>query len=153
MVTIKVLMMLMVAAILCCSHQQVVVAREVAVADDGNELQIWPWDIPRYLSWPFSWPGPWPFPWPWPWPYPPPTHAPTSCSTSDKEKVEMCMFNNTSIDTCCPTFKTILGTSCPCYKYVEDLDNGVLITLKTYCDVDSPCKGVQVIELYKEEKE
>ncbi|MCD9640814.1 hypothetical protein HAX54_026472, partial [Datura stramonium] len=61
-----------------------------------------------------------------------------SCSASDQEKVKKCMFNTTSIDACCPTFKNILGTSCPCYKYAENLDNQVLITLKAYCEVDSP---------------
>lgn len=169
------LTMLVVAAILFCSHQQAVVAREVVavVANDGNELQIWPWDIPCYLPWPFPWPRPYPCPPPRPRPCPPPPRprprpcpppprprspppppprsppppppAPTpfpGCSASDKEKVKKCMFNTTSIDACCPTFKSILGTKCPCYQYAEDLDNQVLITLEAYCDVDSPCHGV-----------
>ncbi|KAG5628536.1 hypothetical protein H5410_000253 [Solanum commersonii] len=58
-----------------------------------------------------------------------------SCPASDQKKVKTCMFNTTSIDECCPTFNSILGTSCPCYKYAEDLDNQVLITLESYCDV------------------
>ncbi|KAM3324483.1 hypothetical protein P3S67_005635 [Capsicum chacoense] len=65
-----------------------------------------------------------------------------ACSASDQQKVKKCMFSTTSIDECCPTFKSILGTSCSCYKYAEDLDNQVLITLQAYCDVGSPCKGV-----------
>ncbi|XP_060196685.1 pollen-specific leucine-rich repeat extensin-like protein 2 [Lycium barbarum] len=170
MATMKMLMMLIVAAILFCSHQQVVVAREVAVADNENALQIFPWDIPCYLPWPFPFPRPYPCPPPRPRPCPPPPPPPcpppppppcppppsprrlppppppptpaSTCSISDKEKVKKCMFNTTSIDECCPTFQNILGTSCPCYKYAEDLDNQVLITLEAYCDVDSPCTGV-----------
>ncbi|KAL3379254.1 hypothetical protein AABB24_000124 [Solanum stoloniferum] len=68
----------------------------------------------------------------------------SSCPASDQEKVKTCMFNTTSIDECCPTFNSILGTSCPCYKYAEDLDNQVLITLESYCDVNNPCNSVQV---------
>ncbi|XP_047252370.1 pollen-specific leucine-rich repeat extensin-like protein 1 isoform X2 [Capsicum annuum] len=83
---------------------------------------------------------------------PPPPVTPTpfsdSCSASDKEKVKTCMFNTTSIDECCPTFKSILGTSCPCYKYAEELDNQVLITLESYCDVDSPCTDLQQAESF-----
>ncbi|KAK4380698.1 hypothetical protein RND71_002560 [Anisodus tanguticus] len=83
-------------------------------------------------------------------PPPPPPRSPpptpfSSCSASDKEKVNKCMFNTTSIDACCPTFKSTLGINCDCYKYAEDLDNQVLITLEAYCDIDSPCRGVQVI--------
>ncbi|KAK4371707.1 hypothetical protein RND71_007091 [Anisodus tanguticus] len=174
MATMKMLMMLMVAAIiLFCSHQQAVVAREVAVAvvDDGKDLQIFPWDIPCYLPWPFPWPQPYPCPPPRPRPCPPPpppcsppppppsppprSPPPTpfsGCSASDKEKVKTCMFNTTLIDACCPTFQSILGTSCPCYQYAEDLDNQVLITLEAYCDVDSPCRGVQVIRLSKDDE-
>ncbi|MCD7447126.1 hypothetical protein HAX54_023871 [Datura stramonium] len=164
--TMKMFMMLLVAAILFCSHQQPVAAREVAAADDGSELQIWPWDIPCYLPWPFPFPRPYPCPSPPPRPRPRPCPPPRSpppppprsppppppksppptpfsgCSASDKEKVKTCMFNTTSIDECCPTFQSILGTSCPCYQYAEDLDNQVLITLEAYCDVDSPCRGV-----------
>ncbi|XP_019235479.1 PREDICTED: keratinocyte proline-rich protein-like [Nicotiana attenuata] len=202
------LMMLMVTAILFCSHQQAATAREVAVADDRNELQLlWPWEIPCYLTWPFPWPPPppWPCPPPRPRPRPrprpcpsppppprprprpcpsppppprprprpcpspppppqprprpsppppsPPPPAPSSsCSASDEAKIYKCMFNETEIDPCCPTFKSILGASCPCYKYAENLDNQVLITIESYCDVDSPCKGVQVIKLSKEEE-
>ncbi|KAF3650125.1 putative latent-transforming growth factor beta-binding protein 4-like [Capsicum annuum] len=65
-----------------------------------------------------------------------------ACSASDQQKAKKCMFSTTSIDECCPTFKSILGISCSCYKYAEDLDNQVLITLEAYCDVSSPCKGV-----------
>ncbi|KAF3636569.1 cryptochrome 2 (photolyase-like) [Capsicum annuum] len=157
MENMKMFIMFVVAGILFCSHQQAVVAREVEAAANRNELQIFPWDIPCYLPWPFPWPRPYPCPPPRPRPCPPPPRprsppppppspsppppAPTtSCSASDKEKVKTCMFNTTSIDACCPTFKSILGTSCPCYKYAEDLDNQVLITLEAYCDVDSPCK-------------
>ncbi|KAG5628537.1 hypothetical protein H5410_000254 [Solanum commersonii] len=61
------------------------------------------------------------------------------------------MFDTTSIDACCPIFRKILGTSCPCYKYAEDLDNQILITLEAYCDVSTPCKGVQVINLSKDD--
>ncbi|XP_059318600.1 uncharacterized protein LOC132069154 isoform X2 [Lycium ferocissimum] len=141
----KMLMMLMVAAILFCSHQQGVVAREVAVTvdDDGNEVEIIP-------CWIFHWP--WcPSPPPPPPPSPPPPPPKPSCSASDQEQVKTCMFNVTSIDACCPTFRSILGTSCPCYKFAEDLDNQVLITLQAYCDVDSPCRNLQVIKLSKEE--
>uniref|UniRef100_A0A0V0GHX5 Putative ovule protein n=1 Tax=Solanum chacoense TaxID=4108 RepID=A0A0V0GHX5_SOLCH len=62
------------------------------------------------------------------------------------------MFNTTSIDECCPTFNSILGTSCPCYKYAEDLDNQVLITLESYCNVNNPCNGVQAIKLSKDDE-
>ncbi|XP_060180465.1 uncharacterized protein LOC132610195 [Lycium barbarum] len=135
----KMLTMLMVAAILFCSHQQGVVAREVAVTvdDDGNEIEILPCWI---IHWPWC-PSP---------PSPPPAPKPT-CSASDQEQVKKCMFNVTSIDACCPTFRSILGTSCPCYKYAEELDNQRLITLKAYCHVDSPCRNTQVIKLSKEE--
>ncbi|XP_055818988.1 uncharacterized protein LOC129887787 [Solanum dulcamara] len=119
----KMLTMLMVTAILLCRHQQAVVAREVVV--DGNDI------IPC-----------WPIQWPW-CPSPPPPPAPQSCSASDQEKVKTCIFNTSSIDECCPTFKSILGTSCPCYNYAEDLDNQIFITLDAYCDIHSPCKGVQ----------
>nr|AAA34062.1 cysteine-rich extensin-like protein-4 [Nicotiana tabacum] len=156
------LLTLLVAVILFCSHQQVATAREVAVAVDGNELQLWPWKIPCYLRWPFPFPRPYPCspprPRPRPCPPPPPPPCPpppapsSSCSASDQAKVKKCMFNTTSIDECCPTFKSILPTSCPCYKYAENLDNQVLITLEAYCDVDSPCKGLQVIKLSKEEE-
>ncbi|CAN4114058.1 unnamed protein product [Withania somnifera] len=78
-------------------------------------------------------------------PSPPPPDPFSGCSASEKEQVKTCMFNTTSIDACCPIFKKTLGTNCPCYKYAEDLDNQVLITLESYCDIDSPCKGVQVI--------
>nr|AAA34060.1 cysteine-rich extensin-like protein-2 [Nicotiana tabacum] len=98
-------------------------------------------------------PRPRPSPPPPPPPSPPPPAPSSSCSASDQAKVKKCMFNTPKIDECCPTFKSILGTSCPCYKYAEDLDNQVLITLEAYCDVDSPCKGVQVIKMSKEEEE
>ncbi|XP_059278453.1 chitin-binding lectin 1-like [Lycium ferocissimum] len=171
MATMKILMMLMVAAILFCNHQQAVVAREVDVVVDDhcNELQSSVFDaLCQYWPWPYPWPKPCPPPRPRPCPPPrprprprpcapppppprspppPPPRSPpptpfSTCSASDKEKVKKCMFNTTSIDECCPTFKNILGTSCPCYKYAEDLDNQVLITLEAYCDVDSPCTGV-----------
>ncbi|CAN4114060.1 unnamed protein product [Withania somnifera] len=160
----KRLIMLLMAAILFCSHRQAVIAREVivAAANHVNELQIFPWDIPcRRRPWPYPFPQPCPPPPPRPRPCspppPPPSPPPLSppppsppppptpfpgCSASDKERVKKCMFNTTSIDECCPTFRSILGTRCPCYQYAEDLDNQVLITLKAYCDVDYPCSGV-----------
>ncbi|KAJ8565187.1 hypothetical protein K7X08_007763 [Anisodus acutangulus] len=78
----------------------------------------------------------------------------SSCSASDQKQVKKCMTEIFSAKACCPTFKRILGTSCPCYKYAEDLDNQMLITIEAYCDVDSPnpCKNVQVIKLSKEEE-
>ncbi|XP_009793210.1 uncharacterized protein [Nicotiana sylvestris] len=163
MATMKMLLTLLVAAILFCSHQQVATAREIAVADDGNELKLWPWKIPCYLPWPFPWPRPWPCPSPpppppRPCPPPPPPPCPpppapsSSCSASDEAKIYKCMFNETKIDPCCPIFKSTLGTSCPCYKYAENLGNQELIALQAYCDIDSPCKGLQVIKLSREEK-
>ncbi|XP_009777154.1 uncharacterized protein LOC107787895 [Nicotiana tabacum] len=163
MATLKMLLTLLVAAILFCS--QVAEAREVALANDGNDLQIFPFDIPCYLPWPFPFPRPYPCPPPRPRPCPPPPPPPcppppsppppapsSSCSASDESNIYRCMFNETKIDPCCPTFKSILGTSCPCYKYAENLDNQVLITIEAYCDVDSPCKGLQVIKRSKEEE-
>ncbi|XP_049370910.1 uncharacterized protein LOC125835847 [Solanum verrucosum] len=162
MATMKMFMMLVVATIMFCSHHQAVVAREVVVdvdvVEDGNKLKLWPWEIPCYLPWPFPFPRPYPCPPPKPRPSPPPPPprsppppppsppppppAPaTTCSPGDKAKVKKCMFNTTSIDECCPTFQSILGTSCPCYKYAEDLDNQVLITLEAYCDVVTPCRS------------
>ncbi|XP_016555180.2 uncharacterized protein LOC107854666 [Capsicum annuum] len=142
----KMLMILMVATILFCNYQQAIVARElvVTVDNDVNKLEILP-------CWIFHWPWCPPSP-PPPSPSPPPPGPATSCSASDKEKVQTCMFNTTSIDDCCPIFRSILGTSCPCYKYADDLGNLELITLKSYCDVVSPCKDVQVIKLSKEEE-
>lgn len=66
------------------------------------------------------------------------------CSADDKAKVKTCMTKTISIDACCPTFRSILGKSCPCYNYAMKLDNQVLITLEAYCDVSDPCKKVQV---------
>nr|XP_009625640.1 uncharacterized protein LOC104116482 isoform X1 [Nicotiana tomentosiformis] len=66
------------------------------------------------------------------WPFP-------RCCDSDKQKVKKCMTNTTSIDDCCPTFKSILGRKCPCYRYANYLDNQALITLASYCDVKNPC--------------
>ncbi|MCD7447127.1 hypothetical protein HAX54_023872 [Datura stramonium] len=126
--------MLMVAAISFCSHQQVAVASEVVVVvdgDRGNEVEILPF---------------WPIRWPWCPPSPPPPSplaSATDCSTSDKKKILTCMFDEPSIDKCCPTFKSILGTSCPCYKYAEKVDNLKLITIDGYCDIVTPCKSVQ----------
>ncbi|CAN4089716.1 unnamed protein product [Withania somnifera] len=131
----KMLTMLMVATILFCSHQQAIVARKVVVDVDDNILPCWP------IHWPWCPPSPSPSP-------PPPS---PSCSASDQEKLQRCMFNTSSIDECCPTFKNILGTSCPCYKLAEDWDSERLITIDYYCDITSPCKGVQVINLSKEE--
>ncbi|KAM3236306.1 putative protein isoform X1 [Capsicum annuum] len=65
------------------------------------------------------------------------------CSATDKAKVKTCMTKTSSIDACCPTFRSILGRSCPCYGYAMKLDNQVLITLQAYCDVSNPCKQVQ----------
>ncbi|CAN4114059.1 unnamed protein product [Withania somnifera] len=72
------------------------------------------------------------------------------CSASDKEKLHRCMYIEPLIDKCCPIFISILGTSCPCYKYVEEEDNQLLITIQSACPFDSPCKDVQVIKLSKE---
>ncbi|XP_060169181.1 uncharacterized protein LOC132600068 [Lycium barbarum] len=68
-----------------------------------------------------------------------------TCCAKDKEKIKNCMFNTTSIDQCCPTFNIMLGRNCGCYNYAKDLDNQVLITLESYCDVTNPCKTVQVM--------
>ncbi|XP_009626416.1 uncharacterized protein [Nicotiana tomentosiformis] len=170
MTTMKTMLMLMVAVILFCSHQ-LAVAREMAVANDKTELQLWPWDIPCYLPWPFPWPRPYPCPPPRPRPCPPPPPPPcsppppppspppptptpsSSCSASDKAKIDTCMVNTTKIAPCCPTFKSILGTSCPCYEYAEDVYELELMALQyTTCPINSPCKGVQVIKLSKEEE-
>ncbi|XP_049389082.1 uncharacterized protein LOC125853434 isoform X4 [Solanum stenotomum] len=176
MAIMKMLMMLVVAAILFCSHHQVTMAKEVALVDEGSEsLGSSPFDfLCQHLSWPYPWPQPCTHPRPRPRPRPrpqpcspppppprspppppprsPPPPAPaTTCSASDQQQVKTCMFETTSIDACCPIFRKILGTSCPCYKYAEDLDNQILITLEAYCDVSTPCKGVQVIKLSKEE--
>ncbi|XP_015086408.1 uncharacterized protein LOC107029491 [Solanum pennellii] len=121
MVIMKMLMMLVVVAILFFSHHQVIVAKEVVLVDERNES----------LS---SSPAP-----------------ATTCSANNQQQVKTCMYETTSIEACCPVFKKILGTSCPCYKYAEDLDNQILITLEAYCDVTTPCKGVQVIKLSKDE--
>ncbi|TMX01896.1 hypothetical protein EJD97_023183 [Solanum chilense] len=161
----KMLMMLVVIAILFCNHHQVIVAKKVALVDEGNESLISsPFDfLCQHLSWTYPWPQPChpsrprPRPRPRPSPPPPPPRSPlppaptTACSTSDQKQVKTCMYETTSIDACCPIFKKILGTSCPCYKYAKDLDNQILITLEAYCDVSTPCKGVQVIKLFNDE--
>nr|XP_016451512.1 PREDICTED: uncharacterized protein LOC107776177 [Nicotiana tabacum] len=67
------------------------------------------------------------------------------CSATDEAKVKKCMTNTTSMDACCPTFRSILGRSCPCFAYAMLLDNLALITIQAYCDVSNPCKQVQVI--------
>ncbi|KAH0676668.1 hypothetical protein KY285_024469 [Solanum tuberosum] len=69
--------------------------------------------------------------------------AQTKCSAADKAKVKTCMTKTSSIDACCPTFRSILGKSCPCYNYAMKLDNQALITLEAYCDVNNPCNKVQ----------
>ncbi|KAL3369407.1 hypothetical protein AABB24_009978 [Solanum stoloniferum] len=71
--------------------------------------------------------------------------AKPKCSAADKAKVKTCMTKTSSIDACCPTFRSILGKSCPCYNYAMKLDNQALITLEAYCDVNNPCNKVQVI--------
>ncbi|WMV31413.1 hypothetical protein MTR67_024798 [Solanum verrucosum] len=71
--------------------------------------------------------------------------AKLKCSAADKAKVKTCMTKTSSIDACCPTFRSILGKSCPCYNYAMKLDNQALITLEAYCDVNNPCNKVQVI--------
>ncbi|XP_015076025.1 uncharacterized protein LOC107020251 isoform X2 [Solanum pennellii] len=71
--------------------------------------------------------------------------AQPKCSAADKAKVKTCMTKTSSIDACCPTFRSILGKSCPCYNYAMKLDNQALITLEAYCDVNNPCNKVQVI--------
>ncbi|KAM3357600.1 putative protein isoform X1 [Capsicum galapagoense] len=68
-----------------------------------------------------------------------------TCCAKDKEKIKNCMSNTDSIDQCCPTFNIMLGRNCGCYNYAEDLDNQVLITLESYCDVTNPCKTAQVM--------
>jgi len=45
---------------------------------------------------------------------------------------------------CCPLFKRTIGANCKCYNYAEDLDSQALITLQSYCDINNPCKSVQV---------
>lgn len=70
--------------------------------------------------------------------------ATTSCSNSDKGKIKKCMTQTVSIDKCCPLFKRTIGANCKCYNYAEDLDNQALITLQSYCDINNPCKTVQV---------
>ncbi|XP_059281048.1 uncharacterized protein LOC132034695 [Lycium ferocissimum] len=174
-----ILMMLMVAAILFCNHQQAVVAREVdvVVVDDGNELknslvdalcQYWPYLYP----WPRPCPPPRPRPQPRPRPCapsprppcspsPPPPHSPpppppsppppTSCSASDKKEVKECMFSEEPIEECCPTFKSIISTSCPCYKYAWDLNDQWVKVIDSSSEFDSPRKDVQVIKPSKKE--
>ncbi|MCD7446082.1 hypothetical protein HAX54_037289 [Datura stramonium] len=71
--------------------------------------------------------------------------AVATCCDKDKEKIKNCMLNTTSIDQCCPTFNIMLGRNCGCYNYAEDLDNQILITLESYCDVTNPCKTAQVM--------
>ncbi|KAH0676652.1 hypothetical protein KY285_024453 [Solanum tuberosum] len=73
------------------------------------------------------------------------SQAKPKCSAADKAKVKTCMTKTSSIDACCPTFRSILGKSCPCYNYAMKLDNQALITLEAYCDVNNPCNKVQVI--------
>ncbi|KAG5568346.1 hypothetical protein H5410_064635 [Solanum commersonii] len=75
----------------------------------------------------------------------PKLRAQLKCSAADKAKVKTCMTKTSSIDACCPTFRSILGKSCPCYSYAMELDNQALITLEAYCDVSNPCNKVQVI--------
>ncbi|KAK4736424.1 hypothetical protein R3W88_000121 [Solanum pinnatisectum] len=164
MAIMKMLMMLVVAAIFFCSHHQVIMAKEVALVDEGSEsLGSSTFDfLCQHLSWPYPWPQPCHPPRPRPRPRPcspppppprssPPPASATTCSASDQQQVKTCMFETTSIDACCPIFRKILGTSCPCYKYAEDLDNQILITLEAYCDVSTRCKSVQVIKLSKNE--
>uniref|UniRef100_A0A3Q7E7V3 Bifunctional inhibitor/plant lipid transfer protein/seed storage helical domain-containing protein n=1 Tax=Solanum lycopersicum TaxID=4081 RepID=A0A3Q7E7V3_SOLLC len=161
----KMLMMLVVIATLFCNHHQVIVAKKVALVDEGSEsLSSFPFDLPQ----PRPQPRPQPFSPPPPprrSPSPPPPRSPPpppprlppppaptmTCSASDQQQVKTCMYETTSIDAC-PIFKKILGTSCPCYKYANDLDNQILITLEAYCDVSTPCKGVQVIKLFNDEQ-
>ncbi|KAJ8573399.1 hypothetical protein K7X08_009910 [Anisodus acutangulus] len=69
----------------------------------------------------------------------------STCCAKDKEKIKSCMFTTPSIDQCCPTFNAMLGLNCDCYNYAMDLDNQVLITLESYCDVTNPCKTAQVM--------
>ncbi|KAF3636568.1 hypothetical protein T459_01585 [Capsicum annuum] len=170
MAIMKMLMMLVVAAILFCSHHQVTKAQDIALVttnDESDSLSSSPFDILcQYWPWPYPWPRPCPPPRPRPRPRPcappppppcsppprsppppppprsPPPRPAMSCSSSDKQKVQKCFNETVSIDECCPTFQNILGKSCPCYQYAEDLDNQVLITAEAYCDFSTPCKGV-----------
>nr|XP_009616973.2 uncharacterized protein LOC104109369 [Nicotiana tomentosiformis] len=79
-----------------------------------------------------------------PCPRPRPRPQP-QCSATDEAKVKKCMTNTISIDACCPTFRSILGRSCPCFAYAMLLYNQALITIQAYCDVSNPCTQVQVI--------